>query len=48
MSKHLIPAALAVADLLAAAVCAWHRDWPRTVYWLAAAQITTSTIMIGR
>ena len=48
MSKHAIPALLAAADLLAAAVCAWHRDWARTGYWFAAAQITASTILIGR
>ncbi len=48
MSKHAIPALLAAADLLAAAVCAWHKDWPRAFYWLAAAQITASTILIGR
>ena len=48
MSKHAIPGLLAAADLLAAAVCAWHKDWPRAFYWLAAAQITASTILIGR
>ncbi len=48
MSKHTMPALLAAADILAAAVCAWHRDWARAFYWFAAAQITASTIVIGR
>ena len=44
VSKHLIPAALAVADIAAAVVCALHRDWARAIYWTSAASITASTI----
>lgn len=46
MSKHLIPLFLAVADLAAAAVCAYHRDWARVLYWTSAALITTSTVLM--
>jgi hypothetical protein len=46
MSKHLIPAMLAAADVVAAIVCACHKDWARTMYWLSAASITASTIFI--
>lgn len=46
MSKHLIPALLAVADIAAAIVCACHKDWARAMYWTSAASITTSTIFM--
>lgn len=46
MSKHLIPSMLAVADIVAAAVCVFHRDWARALYWTSAASITVSTIFI--
>ena len=46
MSKHLIPAMLAAADVVAAIVCVCHKDWARVVYWLSAASITASTIFI--
>lgn len=29
-------------------VCACHRDWARSVYWLCAAGITASTVFIGK
>lgn len=44
MSKHAIPLMLGVADLAAAAVCAYREDWARCWYWLSAASITFSTI----
>lgn len=37
----LFPACLIVLDLAAAAVWAAHGDWRQTVYWLAAAALTT-------
>ena len=44
LSKAAIPLALALADAAQAAVCAWHGDWARTVYWACAAGITASTL----
>lgn len=46
MSKHVIPALLAGADVVAAIICICHKDWARGVYWLSAASITASTIFI--
>ena len=47
VSKAAIQFALATADAVQAVVCAFHRDWARTVYWLCAAGITASTVFIG-
>ena len=47
VSKAAIPFALATADAAQAVVCACHRDWVRSVYWLCAAGITASTVFIG-
>lgn len=41
---HAFPILLAVLDIAAACVYAYHGDWWRVLYWLAAAMITISTI----
>lgn len=46
MSKHLIPIGLAAFDLIEAAVCAFQRDWARVVYWVSAASLTVSTVVM--
>lgn len=46
MGKHVIPVFLSLADLAAAAVCAYHRDWARALYWTSAASITASTVLM--
>lgn len=46
MSKHAIPLVLTLADILAALVCVYHKDYARSWYWLSAASITASTIMM--
>ena len=44
MTKEAIPFALATADAVKEVVCACHRDWALSVYWLYAAGITASTV----
>lgn len=46
MSKHIIPAVLAAADILAAIVCLAHHDLARAFYWFAAGQITVASILM--
>ena len=46
MSKHFLPMVLAGVDVVEALVCLYHRDWPRTLYWLSAAALTYSTVMM--
>lgn len=46
MGKSVIPILLATADVVQAAVCGWHGDWPRAMYWMCAAGITYSTTLI--
>ena len=46
MNKAAITFALSTADAVQSVVCACHRDWARAVYWLYAAGITASTVLI--
>jgi hypothetical protein len=41
MSPKFFPTVLIVLDLAASAVCGFDGDWRRSVYWLAAAVLTT-------
>lgn len=36
-TTQILPIAMILLDAGAAAVCLWHRDYRRTVYWIAAA-----------
>lgn len=45
MSKQFLPSLLCLIDGVECLVCAFHRDWPRTLYWFAAALITFSTTL---
>jgi hypothetical protein len=46
MSDKLFPTILIILDIGAAAVYAFHKDWARAGYWIAAAAITFfATIM---
>ena len=42
--KHtqIFPTVLMSLDILSGAVCAWHGDWRKAIYWLAAAVLTAS------
>lgn len=42
------PLAMAVLDVVAAVAYGLGRDWPRVVYWLAAAVLTVSTVWMRR
>lgn len=46
MSKHTIPLLLAVFDSVEAIICFVQRDFARGIYWLSAATITISTVMM--
>ena len=39
---QIFPTILILLDIAAAIVYAWHGDWRRMIYWLAAAVITGS------
>jgi hypothetical protein len=45
-SKDYIPLLLVAVDLVESAICAYHLDWARAWYWLAAGQITAATIFM--
>ena len=36
-ATQMLPIAMILLDAGAAAVCLWHRDYRRAVYWVAAA-----------
>ena len=36
-ATQILPIAMILLDAGAAAVCLWHRDYRRAVYWVAAA-----------
>lgn len=44
--KDYIPLLLVAVDLVESAICAYHLDWARAWYWLAAGQITAATIFM--
>lgn len=39
---HILPGVIIALSLGAAIVCAWHGDWRRATYWLAAAVLNIS------
>lgn len=39
---QILPIAMILLDVGAAAVCLWHRDYRRTVYWMAAAVLNAA------
>lgn len=46
--KDILPLLLVAVDLVESLVCAWHRDYARAWYWLAAGQITFATVLMKR
>lgn len=46
MSKQIIPLVLIAFDGAEAAICAYQRDWARSLYWASAAMITLSTVIM--
>ena len=36
-TTQILPIAMILLDVVAAAVCLWHKDYRRAVYWIAAA-----------
>lgn len=36
-ATQILPIAMILLDVGAAAVCLWHKDYRRVVYWMAAA-----------
>lgn len=41
-AAQILPIAMILLDVGAAAVCLWHRDYRRTVYWIAAAVLNAA------
>lgn len=41
-TTQILPIAMILLDVGAAAVCLWHRDYRRTVYWMAAAVLNVA------
>lgn len=41
-TAQMLPIAMILLDAGAAAVCLWHRDYRRTVYWIAAAVLNAT------
>ena len=41
-TTQILPIAMILLDVGAAAVCLWHRDHRRAVYWLAAAVLNVT------
>ena len=41
-ATQILPVAMILLDIGAAAVCLWHKDYRRTVYWIAAAILNAS------
>lgn len=41
-TAQMLPIAMVLLDTGAAAVCLWHRDYRRTVYWIAAAVLNAT------
>lgn len=39
---QILPIAMILLDVGAAAVCLWHRDYRRAVYWIAAAVLNAT------
>ena len=41
-TTQILPLAMILLDVGAAAVCLWHKDYRRTVYWMAAAVLNAA------
>lgn len=41
-TAQMLPVAMILLDVGAAAVCLWHRDYRRAVYWIAAAVLNAT------
>ena len=41
-ATQILPIAMILLDVGAAAVCLWHRDYRRVVYWVAAAVLNVT------
>ncbi len=41
-TAQILPIAMILLDAGAAAVCLWHRDYRRAVYWIAAAVLNAT------
>lgn len=41
-AAQILPIAMILLDVGAAAVCLWHRDYRRAVYWMAAAVLNAT------
>ena len=41
-ATQILPIAMILLDIGAAVVCLWHKDYRRTVYWMAAAVLNAT------
>lgn len=41
-TTQILPIAMIILDVGAAAVCLWHKDYIRAVYWIAAAVLNAT------
>lgn len=41
-TTQILPVAMILLDVGAAAVCLWHKDYRRSVYWMAAAVLNAT------
>lgn len=41
-ATQILPVAMILLDIGAAAVCLWHGDYRRAVYWIAAAVLNAT------
>lgn len=41
-TAQMLPVAMILLDAGAAAVCLWHKDYRRAVYWIAAAVLNAT------
>lgn len=41
-ATQILPIAMILLDVGAAAVCLWHKDYRRAVYWMAAAVLNAT------
>ena len=41
-ATQILPIAMILLDVGAAAVCLWHEDYRRAVYWMAAAVLNAT------
>lgn len=46
-ATQILPIAMILLDVGAAAVCLWHKDYRRTVYWIAAAVLNLTVTFRG-